>query len=207
MALYEQLLGLSDPKIEVHAWSKAFSLWKRSRIDLTVLLAGPVSALHPTGKWGLTDKTEEISVVAPGTDKLGLSIAHTWADDDGVYLTTTGAAPGGLATQTVYYVRDSNPGAGTVKVAATKGGAAIDITSEGTGTHTLNRVDADVIHWEETRLGITSTGGVEDRKHRRITYDQLSEGILEVAEIGLDFTTVVDLKAELENAADWLTVT
>jgi fibronectin-binding autotransporter adhesin len=53
---------------------------------------------------------------------------------DGDVVTFGGTAPGGLATGTVYYVRDVS--GTTFKVAATSGGPAIDITSAGTSNVT-----------------------------------------------------------------------
>ena len=52
-----------------------------------------------------------------------------------VRLTTTGTLPAPLATGTTYYVRDKS--GNTRKLAATSGGAAIDLTDAGTGTHTI----------------------------------------------------------------------
>lgn len=46
-----------------------------------------------------------------------------------------GTLPGGLSQNVVYYVRDVS--GDTFKLAATAGGAAIDITSEGTGVHSI----------------------------------------------------------------------
>lgn len=199
MGLYSRLLDDSEPgeKIPVHVWSKLFEQYKRSRIGLQAMLDA----------YGLTDKTETIAQVVTGTNKLGLSISHTWADDDGVYFTTTGTLPAPFDADDIYYVRDSNPSQGTIKLASTKGGTAIDITTQGTGTHTLNRIDADVIHWEETRLSVTSPAGSEDIKLRRIVFDEKAEGILEVAEEGIAYTTVAEIKTELEQIASWLTVT
>lgn len=60
---------------------------------------------------------------------------HRMQDGQQVKLTSTTTLPGGLSLETVYYVRDS--AANTFKLAATSGGSAIDITSAGTGTHTI----------------------------------------------------------------------
>ena len=59
---------------------------------------------------------------------------RTPVDGELVRLTNTGGAlPAGLSTATNYYVRDAS--GYTCKLAATSGGAAIDITGTGTGTH------------------------------------------------------------------------
>lgn len=56
--------------------------------------------------------------------------AHGLANGTQVYFTSIGAGAAGLAVNTRYYVRDT--AANTFKVAATSGGAVIDITSDGT---------------------------------------------------------------------------
>lgn len=66
------------------------------------------------------------------TDRI-LSAGHGLADGTAVYIKNTGGAlPGGLAADTLYYVVAST--ANTLKLSLTVGGAAVDITSDGTGT-------------------------------------------------------------------------
>lgn len=74
-----------------------------------------------------------------GADTLTASPSHVYANTDPVEISNSGgAAPGGLAALTTYYARDV---AGAVlKLAATSGGSAIDITSTGTGRHFLGRI-------------------------------------------------------------------
>lgn len=73
--------------------------------------------------------------VSPGSDTLDVGTDDEYQDGDTVYLTTTGTLPAGLSTSTKYYVRDV--AAGTLKLATTETGSAIDITDSGTGTHTI----------------------------------------------------------------------
>ena len=60
---------------------------------------------------------------------------HGLADDEKIQLATSGTLPGGLAIATDYYiiVKDED----TVQLAAAQGGAPIDITTQGTGTHNI----------------------------------------------------------------------
>lgn len=67
----------------------------------------------------------------------GLGTTDVAADGEAIVFATTGTFPGGLVGGTVYYGRDS--GFGEFKVSATPGGAAIDLTSAGSGTITFNR--------------------------------------------------------------------
>jgi hypothetical protein len=71
------------------------------------------------------------------TDKLSIA-DHLLLDGTAVVLENSGGAlPAGLSTNTLYYVRDTDSDSGTLKLAASSGGAAINITGAGTGTHTL----------------------------------------------------------------------
>lgn len=73
---------------------------------------------------------KEISVTADATaDTLG-AVAHGLSDGQDVLLRAT-TIPGGLAADTRYWVRDA--AANTFKLAATMNGAAIDITTVGSG--------------------------------------------------------------------------
>lgn len=60
---------------------------------------------------------------------------HELIDGEDVTLKTTNTLPGGLVTQKRYYA--VNATTNTLQLATQPGGAAIDITSAGTGTHTL----------------------------------------------------------------------
>lgn len=66
----------------------------------------------------------------------------TWAAADliagqSVYLTTTNALPAGLAVNTLYYLVNVNRDAGTFQLSLTLGGAAVTVTTTGTGVHTV----------------------------------------------------------------------
>lgn len=63
--------------------------------------------------------------------------AHGLVNGDAIYFTTTGALPTGLAANTRYFVVSS--ATNTFSVSATRGGAAINTSSAGSGVHTLRR--------------------------------------------------------------------
>lgn len=71
-----------------------------------------------------------------GTDVISAT-AHGFEDGDPVYVQSTTTLPAGLSANTIYYVRDKTTD--SFKLAATSGGAAIDITSTGSGTHSVYR--------------------------------------------------------------------
>jgi len=61
--------------------------------------------------------------------------AHGLSDTDKVRFYTSSALPSGISANTTYYARDTTTD--TLKIAATSGGSAIDLTTEGTGTQYL----------------------------------------------------------------------
>lgn len=69
------------------------------------------------------------------TNILTLSADHFYKVDSRVQLSTTDTLPAPLALDTTYYARDITTT--TLKLSATEGGAAIDLTTAGTGTHTI----------------------------------------------------------------------
>lgn len=85
------------------------------------------------------------------TDKLTFTDVTDLEDDMRVRVFTTDTAPGNLSTGTNYFVRDLDISAKTCKLASTSGGSAIDITSAGTGTHTL-------VFWPDITVGLKADG-------------------------------------------------
>lgn len=72
------------------------------------------------------------------------ALNHPYAAGDPVRLSVSGGTlPTGLASGTDYYLRDVS--GDTFKLAATSGGAAIDITTAGTGTMFLGEIPATTI--------------------------------------------------------------
>lgn len=79
----------------------------------------------------------------------------TWAVDDPVRLSlsggTDGALPAPLVTGTTYYIKTAV--AGVYTLAATVGGATIDLTDVGTGAHFIGEVPAGIINWILLQVG------------------------------------------------------
>jgi hypothetical protein len=85
------------------------------------------------------------------TDKLTFTSVADLENDFRVRVVSTSALPGNLTVDTNYYVINLDKTAKTCQLATTKGGAAVDVTSAGTGTHTL-------IFWPEITIGIKADG-------------------------------------------------
>ena len=73
-------------------------------------------------------------------DELFTSAGHGRADGDVLFLETTDTLPAPMLEETPYYVRDSTTN--TFKLSATSGGAAVELTSNGTGTHSWRLTEA-----------------------------------------------------------------
>lgn len=89
--------------------------------------------------WTLVDGNFSSKVVAytavDTTNNLFTSAGHGLPNGTPCQITSTGTIPGGLAINTQYYI--VNQATDTFKLATTYNGTAIDITSQGTGNHTI----------------------------------------------------------------------
>jgi hypothetical protein len=72
-----------------------------------------------------------------GTDVITVGATHNLAVNDKVRFSNSGGAlPGGISADTTYFVKTVPTGT-TLTISATLGGATLDITSVGTGTHSI----------------------------------------------------------------------
>jgi len=105
----------------------------------------------------ITLNSQTVSAVNTTTEYITFSTAI--ATGTPVKLTSTGTVPAGLTANTVYYI--VNPVAATAQLAATVGGAAINITGAGTGTisiFTSSTFTAVGTLINNTAIQIVSTG-------------------------------------------------
>lgn len=69
-----------------------------------------------------------------------ITYANTFAANDEVVFSTTGTLPTGLTAGTVYYVSATSLSGSSFKVSATPGGALINTSSAGSGTHSVTAI-------------------------------------------------------------------
>lgn len=193
MALYERLIGIGQPKIDAHAWPHMYQQYWGSIMPIATLVES----------FDLSPENEDVTSLNVVTDRLTMPFVYDWQEDDGVYIKTTGTLPAGLSADTIYYVLNPNSGTGTMALSATKAGSAVNITSQGTGTHSVYLIDPDIIHWEETRNDVTHSGAW-NQKAARFIWDQAAEGTVLIAEAGVDYQTVASLKTTIETQASRL---
>jgi hypothetical protein len=109
----------------------------------TALTAGTCHQIWPIGGSGY----KEIQVDT--TADTVVSEGHGYADGTQiVFLNGGGSAPGGLTEGTLYFVRDS--ATDTFKVAATSGGTAIDLTSDGPAGMMVSSILPEVFNAQGT---------------------------------------------------------
>lgn len=77
--------------------------------------------------------------VYPDTDEI--AVAGAWNVGDRLQIRTNGTLPGGLSTTTIYFIRTLS--GGRCQLSLTPGGSVVDITSTGSGTHTIIRMFDD----------------------------------------------------------------
>lgn len=87
-------------------------------------------------KWGIKQR-DTFTVLSTTTELMQLSTKRPlFQNGQKVYLTTTNTAPAGLTANTAYYIINMDT-RGRFQLSTTEGGSPINITSSGTGTHTL----------------------------------------------------------------------
>lgn len=91
--------------------------------------------------------------VNTGTDTITIA-SHGYLNTQPVMFSSTGTLPAGLNSTSFYYI--INSATNTFKVSATEGGAAVNITSTGSGVHTITHVQYQYAIIERTNYPITS---------------------------------------------------
>lgn len=91
--------------------------------------------------------------VNTGTDTITIT-AHEFLNNQAVKFSSTGTLPGGLNSTDYFYI--INATANTFKVSATEGGSAVNITTTGSGVHTIEQTQYQYAIIERTNYPITS---------------------------------------------------
>ena len=108
---------------------------------------------EPTVMFKSTVTPEATFTVTAATDIVTAN-AHGLSEGDELQLTTATTLPAGLALTTSYYVISVTTN--TFQLSATRGGAAVDITDTGTGTHTYH-LKSKIVYvgdWQHTVLSL-----------------------------------------------------
>lgn len=146
---YDRVRELADEVVNVA--TELLAIHARARRLLSVNTALAVSFTPAT----------KTATIANATD-IWTSTSHGFLVDQKVRLTNSGGAlPVGFLPNTDYYVIAGNLAANTFQLSATKGGASVNATGDGTGTHTVNPVPDYIA--EETNGTSNFSGRTFDR--------------------------------------------
>jgi hypothetical protein len=132
--------------IAIDSWDLSPDMASLSAVDAELNTLDSVDTIPATASAGTSavlGTPLAISAVTHGADTL-TRVGHGLVVGDGpYYVASTGDIPTGLAATTPYWIQ-AVPTADTFTLAATLGGAVIDITDAGTGDITLVPVNVDV---------------------------------------------------------------
>lgn len=148
------------------------------------------------------NSTGTVSSVDIGTDTLTIN-NHGFDTGERVVIRTTGSLPGGLALDTEYFIIDT--GTNAIKLAATEAdsglGNAVDLTSTGSGVHTV----AHTLYLKATSNGALSIDSTTPNVGERVLLKNQSpttqNGIYVVNVVGDGSTPAVLTRAADANAA------
>jgi hypothetical protein len=109
--------------------------------------AGTYQLACRVGSFTATDRAVDKMVTFNLSTDTATATAHGLAADDQVTFTaTTGTLPTGLLEQTTYWVRSGGLTADAFTVAATPGGALLDISGTASGTYRVSRLGRSDLH-------------------------------------------------------------
>lgn len=132
-------------------------------------------------EWGGDCAPESTVTISVGTPGVVSWTGHGLQAGQPVVFSTTGALPTGLTAGTVYYVSAAGMTADAFSVSATAGGAAIDTTLAGTGTHTVTAPPAGMTDmFYGMALPGARSGGDATAAHLRTWSIAIDSNVLEV---------------------------
>lgn len=129
-------------------------IWSNDSLLSRVSVTSAVS----NGSFTLTTTGCTISNASPGV--VTYVGADIFANNDPVTFFTSGSLPSPLSPGIIYYVRNVNAGANTFEVANAPGGASINTTTAGSGTHTVGACNIIASWTDNDQVGATSSWSI-----------------------------------------------
>lgn len=106
--------------------------------------------------WKPVSKVAAVTSITNASPGVVNYTSHPFIAGDTVVFSTTGALPTGLTAGTVYYVISAGLTANAFEVSLTSGGAAINTSSAGSGTHSVTSTYSSVssdCQWQFAQFG------------------------------------------------------
>lgn len=123
------------------------------------IFAGTINALYKANNtdysWVPVSKVQTVTFTGSGSPNVVLASHGFAANEPVVFSNSGGALPAAITAGTVYYVK-TIVNANTFTVSATVGGAAINMATAGTGTHSVTGHYSDLssdAHWQFVQFG------------------------------------------------------
>jgi len=133
----------------------------------------------PQGGFQALSYPSRTFTVNTSTDTLTTSTNHGLAINDPVYVSSTTTLPSPLAANTVYFVK-TVPTTTTLTLSATAGGATIDLTTTGTGTHSILYVKPDPYLGNYCTLTLTQNTTIpnpsQQHQNQRLSFQFTQDG-------------------------------
>jgi hypothetical protein len=107
--------------------------------------------------WEPVSNVTAVTSISNASPAVVALTAHGLSINDAVVFSTTGALPTGLTAGTVYYVIAAGFSADQLEVSATLGGAAVNTSSAGSGSHSVTTQYASLPtgnHWQFAQFGL-----------------------------------------------------
>lgn len=134
---------LSPDFLSLTALAPALNTLDTAGTSPVLTTLGTCASLSTIGTSATLGTPVAVTAVDFGAANTLTMVAHGYLVDDGpFYVASTGAIPAGLAATTPYWIQGKT--VDTVSLAATLGGAQIDITDAGTGDITFVPVNVDL---------------------------------------------------------------
>ena len=111
---------------------------------------------NSTLTWSPVSKVTALTSISNASPAVFTLASHGLVADDALVLSTTGALPAGLTVGTVYYVISAGLTSNAFEVSTSIGGAAVNTSSAGSGTHSMTYFYAGLPtsdHWQFEQFG------------------------------------------------------
>lgn len=102
-----------------------------------------------TCSWSAVTGNAHTCTISNGTPAVVSATTHGFAIGDKVIFSTTGSLPTGITAGTTYYIITDGFGADAFEISLTSGGAAINTSTPGSGTHSFLTNGAGLAIWKD----------------------------------------------------------
>jgi hypothetical protein len=154
---YGPMAALQDYTLALPAACRGKFYARKTDGTITVF-AGTINRIYrldnTTLDWVPVSKVTALTSISNGTPAVFTKNTHGLGNGERLTLTTTGTLPTGLSTGVTYYV--INTATNTFNVSLTAGGAAVNTTGAGSGTHSMTYLYSDLSstdQWQFAQFG------------------------------------------------------